>query len=385
MRRLPRLPRAFARDVRASVAVITALALPTLVVAAGTPIDLARQVQLRAALQNAADSAALAGATLLGTRNGGTAIPALISSYVSAATSGLGVAVTANSSVSTSQVSVTLSASLPTTFTRLLWSSLPVTVTSAAGGPGAAVTITATPNGSTAADLNTVYVYAVNADGTKDLSNRVELFDNSNSAAYPAGQPVTVTFPLDVGQRIAFELDNTTGGLDSGFYAAQTPSTNTYGSTVGTTNVFYSSDYPASLNTANPAAGYAASYQQNMVNTGHVSFDSAATACFVANGQPVSLSTFDSATGTGTLAVPAQQQNVVVNGGCANVTPGSAQNIDPTCLELNGQTMSVNWNDMGDTYTDGDSDRYAAPYADMSYSFSCSGGGSSFNRVALLH
>jgi hypothetical protein len=208
------------------------------------------------------------------------------------------------------------------------------------------------------------------------------LFDNSNSATYPAGVPVTVLFPLGLGERIAFELTNKTGGRNTTYYNG---TTNAYGSVTGNIQTFYSSDYPASQNTTNPANGYTADAQTTAVNNHHVFFDNVATACYVNNNQTVTLTNTTpnrNAANTiyGTITT-AQQENVLVNGVCANVTPTSPYNINPTCLELNGQTLNINWNDMGNLLSVGDNDQYVSGYDDMSYSFSCSGSG--YSRVAL--
>ena len=129
-----------------------------------------------------------------------------------------------------------------------------------------------------------------------------------------------------------------------------------------------------------------------MVNAGNVNFDSAATACYVYQGTVVPVSVNGPPGSIGHIGGLAQQQNVLVNGHCADVTPGSSYNIDPTCLELNGETLNINWNDMGNPIavqgsTVGDSDRYIASgyntFSDMSYSVSCTVDPGPFLRVVL--
>jgi Flp pilus assembly protein TadG len=377
--------RSLGRDKRGGLAAITAIATIPLLLFTGSAIDFARQVQSYRALANAVDAATLAGATLLSETGAANDITPLVQAYMTAATSSInGTVNTPTVSTTANTVTVTVTASIRTSLLGMIMGSLPTSFTATAGGSNGAFTINATPVATGAADLNSVYIYAVNPNGTKDVSHRRELFDNSGSETYPAGQAVNVTFTLGLGQRLAFELDNLTGGRNPGWYGGQT---NTYGSPVGTTNIFYTSDYPASLNT-NPTGGYSASNQEWAVNHNHVFFSNSATACYVYQGAAVSLATFNSATGYGTLAGPAQQQNVVVNGSCATTKPASPYNINPTCLELNGQTsgnsMTIDWNDMGAPLSVGDSDIYNA---DMEYSFSCatSGGAGTYARTVLTN
>jgi Flp pilus assembly protein TadG len=362
---------------------ITLLATLPLFLFTGAAIDFARQVQMYRALQNATDEATIAAASLLSESNASADIPPLVTAYLNAATAGLNAKVNAPSvTVTANSVTVTESATIGTTFLGMVEPTLPATVTATAVGPQSTVSVTATPNGDSVADLNTIYIYAVEANGTKNLSGKVELFDNSNSATYPAGVPVTVSFPLALGERIAFEMTNLTGGRDTSYY---NNTTNAYGSVTGDLQEFYSSDYPASLNTTNSVNGYTAAKQTAAVNAHNVFFDSTSTACFVNNNQVVSLTNTASNpnranTIYGTITT-AQQQNVTVNGVCANVTPTSPYNINPTCLELNGQTMNIVWNDMGNIISVGDNDQYVDPYKDMTYSFTCSASG--YSRIVL--
>jgi Flp pilus assembly protein TadG len=374
------------RDNKAGMAIMTVLAAMPLFLFTGGAIDFARQVQAYRGLQNAVDEATLAGATLLSESNYATDIPPLVNAYLTAATKNLNASVTlpASITVTSSSVTVSVSASLQTTLLSLVMASLPVSVSAKAGGPSGTVSVTATPDGTNAADLNTVYVYSVSANGTKNLSSKVELFDNTGSLTYLAGVPVSVSFQLGLGERIAFELTNQTGGRNPAWY---TGTTNAYGSVTGNTQEFYSSDYPASLNTTNSANGYTAANQTAAVNAHHVYFDSVSTACYVSNNQPVTLTnTTSNPNAANTIygsITTSQQQNVLVNGVCANVTPGSPYNISPTCLELNGQTLNIIWNDMGNTSSIGDNDQYVEPFHDMAYSFTCAGT-SAYSRVVLL-
>lgn len=367
---------------RGVISVMSALAMPPIFLMAGLTIDIARQVQAYRALANAADAAALAGATLLSETNYASDVPVMVNAYLTAATAGIGASFTlpATVTVTADAVTVTVSGTVRASLMAAILPTQAFTATSTAGGPSGGITVKATPATATAADLNSVFIYALTSTGAKDISGRTLLFDDSNAASYPAGQQVTVTFELALGEPVAFELDNRTGGRLPANYGGQPA---LYGSTVGTTNVFYSSDYPASKNTMNAANGFSVANQTAMVNTGHVVFENAATACFVYNGVPVPLASFNTSTSRGTIT-SAQQKNVVVNGVCANITHGSPNNINPTCLELNGQTMNITWNDMGGTVSYPDTGMYPGTWADMRYTFSCAGN-STYNRVVLTH
>jgi Flp pilus assembly protein TadG len=403
---------------------MTAIATLPLILFAGVAIDCARQIQLYRSMQNAADAAALAGATLLSEANYADDVPVLVNAYLKASTAGVNGTVTlpATVAVTPDSVTVTVSASIPSTLLSLLVPSLPTSVTAVAGGPEATITISATPQDTNAGDLNSVYVYAVKADGTKDFSNRSFVINNnintcryqpciSDLPQFPPGVPIPpVPFSLGLGERIAFELDNVTGGRGAAYYNNMP---NTYGSmplaagklaSQAAANVFYSSDYPATLNTvpARPASGlsngYSPAHQEAMVNGGYVNFDSTATGCYVYQSELVTSFTVNGGAGsTGTIGGPGQQQNVTVanNGSpqiCADVTPGSPYNINPTCLELNGQTLNIDWNDTGNPIsvngvTVGDSDRYIGvpnnTFTDMSYSVSCAVDAGPYLRVVL--
>jgi Flp pilus assembly protein TadG len=397
--------------------------IPTILLV-GMAIDFSRQIQLYRAMQNAADSAALAGATLLSESTYAQDIPPLVNAYLRASTSAYNATITlpAAVTVTADSVTVTLSGSITTTLLSYLTPTLPTSVTAVAGGPEAALTITATPTATNSSELNSLYAYAVTASGSKDISRRTLVVNNNscyfgcvaNVPVYPAGTAVSVPFSLGLGERVAFELDVVTNGrigtLVNNYYVYNGVTQPTvYGSmpcctgtdTAATAapNVYYSSDYPATLNTvpARPATpalstGYSAAHQAAMVNAGNVNFDSSATACYVYQGEVVPVTVTGPPGSTGTISGLGQQQPVIVNGHCANVTPGSPYNINPTCLELNGQSLLIDWNDMGGplikAYGWGDTDRYISvpggnTFTDMEYTVSCAANPGPYLRVVL--
>jgi len=187
------LRRNFARDRRASIALITAITCPLLFLAVGVPIDLARAIQYRAALQNVADGAALAGTEVLGL--GATPAQAcnLTLAYVnvpitngelpSTATpsatlsspSGTSYSCNGSSSLSTPQtttstapntVAVSISGSQPTTFLSIYEPAMAVSASSQAIGPQGFITICIKPAPNYSGDLSQAYYYLRNSNGT---------------------------------------------------------------------------------------------------------------------------------------------------------------------------------------------------------------------------
>jgi Flp pilus assembly protein TadG len=181
-------------DRRAAIAMITAIMMaPVLVLCVGVPIDLARAIQYRATLQNAADNAALAGSDVL--RVGATPAQAcaVTLAYVNVAvtngelpsgatpsavlTSPGGGTYTCNGAASLStpettlatapnQVSVTMTGAEPTTFMSMYRASIPAKASAAAIGPQGFITICVTPKPNPSGDLSQVYYYLHNSDGT---------------------------------------------------------------------------------------------------------------------------------------------------------------------------------------------------------------------------
>jgi Flp pilus assembly protein TadG len=273
-----RSPNRLRRDRRGTVAIITAIVIfPLLFLAIGVPIDIARVVQLRSALQNFDDSAAIAGQVDIA--NGATANQACTLVYTMGAAlifapgSGLGnfgataatspgvtcgAAPQTNPATAPDTVTVTGASTLPMTFTSFLKSSIPVSTSSTAMGPQGFITICVTPQASGSSDLNQAFYYFRNPDGT--FSNQdgtpinpadypglstgpgssilgsgtgVELsaflVDNASPPNGPvagngycdsADTQVKVTIKNGLGQRLGFEFVNVTGGHYPCYYGA---------------------------------------------------------------------------------------------------------------------------------------------------------------------
>jgi Flp pilus assembly protein TadG len=549
MTRLARFLNRFTQDKHSAIAIITAIIIfPLIFYCAGTPIDLARQVQLRSALQNIADGAALAASADIGA--GGTASQActIASSYVKASALGLTIgyssltspnagldpsysgsnfATTKNmlngstgcqtgapnittlaalETTAPNQITVTIAANLPATFMAVMRKNLPVSVTSTAIGPGNFITVCMQPQSSSSADFNSLFYYGITQSGA--------LFDvgatgtapvaftegGGNDPSLQSGLPQKLdddtgagpTFPitpgtpqcksgyfkafvhLPLGARIGFEMTSEKGGLYPCLYASNynaaglaagnaagafppafkssgqcmtsgtipapgsgsAPAitnffTDAYGDPVFTTVRYYSTDYPATLNSSTtstvPAGGTAGNFgptnQASVVNTTYVApvisgttvntipqtnahemfFNSIAQiaqldgppqnyaiatptadlVCLVNNGlllTPSSITQYSNLgaginfTNVNNIGNAQEQNLAIVNPAqgnvmqCANTTDGSPDNIDPTCQELNGATIQAFWNDMGSPGYDN------VGYGDMPYSFGCATG-----------
>ncbi len=180
-------------DRRATIAMITAIALPVLLLAAGVPVDLARAFQYRAALQNLADGAALAGSEDLSIGATPAQACALTLAYMNvpiengelpssavpsaalASPSGTTLACNGAAGLSTprtstttapNMVDATISGSQPTTFLSVYEPSMAVTVSSTAIGPQGFITICVDPSPNPSGDLSQAYYYLRNSNGT---------------------------------------------------------------------------------------------------------------------------------------------------------------------------------------------------------------------------
>jgi len=183
----------FARDRRATVILITAIALPLLVVVVGVPIDLARGVQYRIALENVTDQAVLAGSEALGVGANPAQACGLTLAYMNVPitngdlpasatpsaklTSPSGTVTLCNGAAGLStpltttaaapdQVTATISGSQPTTFMSILKTAIPVSATASAIGPQGFITICIQPKANPSGDLSQVYYYLHNSNGT---------------------------------------------------------------------------------------------------------------------------------------------------------------------------------------------------------------------------
>ena len=339
MRAVTALPRGVTAplraDRRASVALLTALGMVPMLLSVGIAVDLSRVTAFKVALQNAADSSALAGAAAYTSSGQSATAKAAAIAYMTQAETTLpinnGVAFTATPAVQTNAngtttgytVSVTASAAVPTTVMSLIEPSVTTSVAARAVNPEVTITASLGNWKSSAWDANTIYWYIVPSDGSLPATSAMhELFTNNGPA--PTSLPsVTIT----AGQSIGFALKNVTGGIEG--YGA-----NQYGSQQGHTNWIYSQLSPPSKS----------------------AYPSEAKNC-----------SLQVVTATSTDPTPTETP-----GACASATP---VNATLNCQQLPGQTIYYFWNDMGGSKDDYD-------YNDAQYSVTCPGSPSNTNSVA---
>ena len=177
---MPRLRfplRLLGRDDTGAIAVTFALMLIPLLLAIGAAVDFSRGQQFRSALQQAADSAALAGASAYVNAAAASTATTVANASMTASITQLPPytgTVTFTATPSTAivngstgyQMSVTAQGSVSTTVLALLTSSIATSATAEAMNSPIAMTVVPPSGTSNASDTNTVYWYVVPADGS---------------------------------------------------------------------------------------------------------------------------------------------------------------------------------------------------------------------------
>lgn len=232
----------FGADRRGTVAVLTGLLIVPMMVSAGVAVDLSRATAVHAALQNAADSAALAGAGVYTSAQAATAATSKATTYISRATAALPAGDNAQFSVSTGSVTdstgqvagytvtVTATATMPTTLMALVTPSVATSASSTAENKLVAITPTNASVAPNNPDADKVYWYVVHQDGSlPDDSELHPMFSNRDGEAPDKLAPIRFA----AGQSIGFALANQTGGNMPYDH-------NQYGGEQGQTHMFYS-------------------------------------------------------------------------------------------------------------------------------------------------
>jgi len=307
------------------------MAIPLLLLA-GAGLDLMRAVNLRAQLQAAVDSAALAGATAYTSSSASSTATTVAQNYMVGAiaklTANSGVTYTATPSTTTSgsatlyAMTVTATSVIPTTLMKMVTSSTPVKVTATAQNSTSILTFTLSNFASNAADADSIYYYIVPSSGGVPSSSVLNLlFSNTASTT---GKTATVV--VTPGQQIGLALKNVTGGIIpyvlNGYFGFQ-----------GSTHWFYS----------------------------HLMPPSSLAYSWVA--QNCSLQTIVSG-GSGTIK----------SGSCFTSLPNYAT---INCSQARGKTITYYWNDMGGLIDDKD-------YNDAVLTISCSGNAGSTQSSVVL-
>ena len=330
-------PSGFVVDRRGSLAVWLALAAVPLLLCVGAGLDLGRSLNQKSRLQNAVDSAALAGAAAYVSSTSVAVATAAATNYMTNFKNGSGLAVTymitpttTTSGTTVTAFKMTVAASAPITNALMgLAGSASNTIgaRATAQNPVYNMTINFGSFNSSAADLNTIAYYIVPTDNSVPaLSSTTQIFSNAVTT-----NPGSVTIQLTASQSVGFLLTNTTGGKPVTtcrqilWYQSCTTGypngygSNAYGGSQGSVHYFYSHLIPPSK-----------------------------------------------------LAYPSVSQNCSLQVVSGSATPSSGSCLSANsafaavnCAKASGLTLSFNWNDMGGSSDDKD-------YNDATYTSSCS-------------
>jgi len=378
----------FRRDRRAGTGVAFALMMSCFMCFVGAAVDLKRATDIRVIFQDAADLAALAGATRytdstqaanakqVATTYFGAAVPSMSTlNYITAES--VPTVTTATGTLSTGQssfqVTVAATVTISTTFMELWDTSMTVGVTATAANPVVIPVISNVVYNHGDADDNTLYVYPVPMSngqpqyGTVPASNQLYELGRDNPLFTVPAQ----TFPtMTATQPFAFALANITGGVQTyGLNPYEclitlVPYTNAYGvatnlypitpvtSTAfpGKTNWFYSA-YLALGEAPTQSTNYSYIWSTNinlltLTCLPLIVFPNNVTTTYPTNKNCSFQAEIDNA-GTATANNPPQ------SGVCFSptATPGVSY-AAINCQQLGTNKVAVWWNDMGGT-TDG--------------------------------
>ncbi len=406
------------RDQRGSISMMMAMSAVPLVLALGVGIDMSRLVMAKAALQSAADRAALAGANAYQSSQMTAAATTAANNYFNGSTQGLDAAVggltvsaapgTVPGGGSSLNVTIDVTATMPTTLMALASiSSMTIKAHSVAaaanpGGTGssggsttAQPVITIGPGftvgqvKSTASDWNSAYMYVVpnGSNGQPDytqlplLSQFYEIGSNCNSGdstwtqqsrcngQFGATVPVTENFPLVAStQPLAFLFVN----MNNGQYPANSQGygPNQYGAAPGNFELLMSA---ALALKQSPSQNTDSSIATVRLLTGYL-LSQVGTNYSQLNGTTSSNCALQ--------IVQVDPNNLPSNppypGMClAPTDPRSgSQYANMSCAQIAGRTFMYWWNDMGATRDDYD-------YKNLYYTIRCIPGSTNPNGGVL--
>ena len=379
------LIRRLSGDDKGAVAILFGLMIIPLVLAIGVGVDYSRAVQFKAQLQAATDDAALAGASAYvssdstGQALGTAAATNYMNNAITALPTNNGVTVpvtpgtTSSSGTTTAfQMTVTATATLPTTLMSLWKPTLTITTTATANNPIVTAAFNTGGFVSYACDTNIVYWYIVPSGGGVPAAAAMNQLWSNNSASPPS----TATFSVAASQKIGFAIQNVTGARPTNLGGCNYGN-NGYGAHVGDTQWLYSSlnspsaDYttaPGGASTGSHATGYTTTQDcalyvvQGTTSHGSTTYPSVPQGnCYSSNGQNENYNSTD-------------WHGNMTGFTCCDTTGTTLStamtNAAPSCSQLGGNTYQYNWNDMGGNF---DTINYGN---DMQYTFSCSGGSS---------
>lgn len=382
--------RALVASRRGTIGIAGALLFVPVVMVTGAAVDYARVEQFKTQLQATVDSAALSGAAAYVTATDDTNAETVASNYLTSNESLLpSHQDNISTSVAASQVStgsnqgytvtVNATATIGTTFMRLVQPTMTVSASATAVNPLVTITINAANFNSSAADFNSLYYWLVSSTSPNAIPS-TSVFTSSHLLGCNSGcSNGTVTISnVSASQQIGMAMKNVTAGLsDYGqnydctqyqtvpttttytttrqynsrthSYDDVTTSTTTYGTCKNSTQWYFSNLMPPSANTYNTTA-------YNQADTGYQIATNCNLQVQVASSAP-------------------SNNTPPVSGQCFSSIP---QYGTPSCSQLGGQYANFYWNDMGGVTDDKD-------YNDAEISISCSGISGSGNSATSVY
>ena len=199
------------------------LAVPTVMVV-GAAVDYARLEQFKTQLQATVDSAALSGAAAYVNSSSASNAQTVANNYL---TSNIGLLPSHIGNVTTSAaaaqvtsgsnqgytVTVTATATIGTTFMRMVTSTLNVSVSATAVNPIVQITISTSNFNSSAADLNTLWYWLINSSSPNAQPTTSNFTSSQKLACNHNCTNSSVTFNATATQMIGMALENVTGGI----------------------------------------------------------------------------------------------------------------------------------------------------------------------------
>jgi Flp pilus assembly protein TadG len=340
---------------KGATGILFAVLLIPLILAIGVAVDFARVYLDSRTLQGAADSAALAGASAYTDGDMDQKATGVAASYFARGVTALpsnrnvstpGIVTSASASCSAGgayAVTVSASATVPTTFMALVVQSVPISVTATAKNPMAVLTFDVSGEifNPIAGDWDTVYWYRVPSNGDEPDPSDLQVIATNGPQNDPAPAPTApITVCTTNSERIGFALSDSPAAHND-----QDIHNNQYGGSIGNTYYGYSQFYPPSPKEYNMTVN--CSLQIVEIPPGGSPPDPTTGQCFDDSHKP-----YASVASTG-----------VVN-----------------CAALNGTALQVYWNDMGDgSDLNSDHKQYKDDlnYTDVQFSFQCETGSAS--------
>jgi Flp pilus assembly protein TadG len=385
--------RALLASRKGTIGIAAALLFVPVVMVTGAAVDYARLEQFKTQLQSTVDSAALSGAsayvqatdqstaeTVAG--NYLTSNEGLLPSHVGSITTSVSAAQVSSGSNQGYTVTVNATATIGTTFMRMIEPTMVVSASATAVNPLVTITINAANFNSSAADFNSLYYWLISSTSPNAIPSTSQFSTNSQllGCNHNCSNTTVTISNVSASQQIGMAMKNETAGLgDYGVnydcnqyqtvpttttytttrvydqhtrsYQNVTTSTTTYGSCKGTYQWFFSNVMPPSSNSYDTASA------TNGVDTGYATETLNCSLQVQISSSPVSGTTAPS------------------SGSCYSSLPQYAY---PSCTQLNGQYANFYWNDMGGYPDDKD-------YNDAEISISCSGISGNGNSATTVY